>query len=267
MATIPAALPAEGRMRAAHTSTEILGLLLLAAAPLLMVSAGLVAGQSLGAEGIFFGIAAAVPLLGAALVWRFGTWAKVVGMLAGALVLLGMFWTVFGLAHPAAFADFVPGVMVPLGAAVTVGGGVAAIRAARSGTLTASSTATERRVSALVLGIVALALVASAVASVLGRTTAEAGAATQIDIKHFEFGAGSFEVASGETVRVHNGDAFLHTFTIPALGIDVTLNPGSSTAVPIDAEPGAYTFYCKPHANMDEPNPAEAGMAGTLTVQ
>ncbi len=65
---------------------------------------------------------------------------------------------------------------------------------------------------------------------------------------------------------MRNDDAIVHTFTVPELGIDRTVGPGSEALVEVTADPGTYTFSCRPHADLSQPDPARAGMAGTLVA-
>lgn len=273
MATSVAAPPdvvTPGRQRAAYTEVAVVGLLLAAAAPAVALTAALLAGMAVGEEGLFFGVMIAAPLLGAALVWRFGLWAKVLGAVLSIAVAFMLFWMAFGLAYPASFADFVPGALLPLGAVLGLGGSIAAIVQHRRGHLGTSATRGERRVLLGALGIAGLVVVASAVASMLGGTTAGATeGAIPVTMSDFTFAEETYEVAAGEptTMLVQNSDAFVHTFTIPALGIDETVLPGDEVAVTLDAPAGTYTLYCTPHSNTAEEDPAEAGMAATVIAR
>jgi uncharacterized cupredoxin-like copper-binding protein/mono/diheme cytochrome c family protein len=62
------------------------------------------------------------------------------------------------------------------------------------------------------------------------------------------------------TVDLVNEGAAVHDFTIDALGVHVTLNPGESGQATINAPAGTYEFYCS------IPGHKDAGMHGTLTV-
>jgi uncharacterized cupredoxin-like copper-binding protein/mono/diheme cytochrome c family protein len=63
------------------------------------------------------------------------------------------------------------------------------------------------------------------------------------------------------TVSLPNEGAAMHDFSIDALGISVTVNPGETGTVEINAPAGEYEFYC------NIPGHKEAGMVGKLTVQ
>jgi probable HAF family extracellular repeat protein len=62
------------------------------------------------------------------------------------------------------------------------------------------------------------------------------------------------------TVRLSNEGAAAHSFVVEELGINVSLAPGESAEVVINAPPGEYDFVC------DVPGHTEAGMVGTLIV-
>jgi probable HAF family extracellular repeat protein len=63
------------------------------------------------------------------------------------------------------------------------------------------------------------------------------------------------------TVRLVNEGAAPHSFVIDELGISVSLAPGESADVVINAPPGEYQFVC------DVPGHTEAGMVGVLVVE
>ena len=69
------------------------------------------------------------------------------------------------------------------------------------------------------------------------------------------------EVQSGEhTITLDNADFVPHTFTIDALGINLTVPAMGEDKLKFTAPPGTYTFYC------DIPGHPEAGMVGELVV-
>jgi hypothetical protein len=98
MATVTAAAPVTtGRPRAVYTSLAALGLVLVALAPATALAASLLAGMALGEEVVFFGLTIVVPLVAAGLVWRFGLWAKIVGIVVALAAAFMLFWMAFGL--------------------------------------------------------------------------------------------------------------------------------------------------------------------------
>jgi plastocyanin len=269
-ASTPSPPTASEEGRPVYTRIATVGLVLIAAAPAFMLALGLLTGMDIGEELPFFATLILVPLIAAGLVWRFGLWAKVVGILAAVGVALMMFWAVFGLAYPGSLGDFVPGVMLPLGIVLAIGGSVAAIVQQRRGRRSPTATPTERRIMSVALGLVALAVVVSVVVGFLQRESFdEADADLTASIEDFAFTEGTYEIAAGEptTILVRNADAFTHTFTVPDLDIHHTLVPGGEALVEIDAAAGTYTLYCEPHSDMNEPDPEHAGMAGRIIVR
>jgi uncharacterized cupredoxin-like copper-binding protein/mono/diheme cytochrome c family protein len=72
-----------------------------------------------------------------------------------------------------------------------------------------------------------------------------------------------FTIPANTPVKVSlpNEGAAVHDFSIDELGISVTVNPGETGEVEINAPAGTYEFYC------NIPGHKEAGMVGKLTVQ
>jgi plastocyanin len=74
-----------------------------------------------------------------------------------------------------------------------------------------------------------------------------------------EFDPASLTVGAGDSVEVSNDGANPHNITIEGTDIDEDVDPGGSTSVTIDAEPGEYTMFCEFHRS--------GGMEGTVTVE
>jgi plastocyanin len=258
------------RPRGRYVGLAALGLVLAAAAPLIFLIAGFVSGLDMSEDLVFFGLLTVVPLIAAALVWRFGAWARIVAIVVSLLVAFMAFWFVFGLAYPASFVDFVPAVLLPLGVLLALVGSVAAMVANRRGP--AAPAAGERRVAMAALGIVALAVVVSAALNLTSTQRVDAAAAegaAESTMRDFAFSEGSYRVTAGQptTFLVRNTDPVVHTFTIAELGVDQTVLPGSEALVEVTADAGTYTLYCKPHSNPDNPDPAQGDMAASLVAE
>jgi plastocyanin len=74
----------------------------------------------------------------------------------------------------------------------------------------------------------------------------------------------SAKVGEMVVLRLDNTDTNTHYFDIDELNVHAIIPPGkSNVALFKPTQPGAYTFYCHPHANKD----ARAGMVGTLIVE
>lgn len=265
MAVAEAVHQTEERTVARWSRLAALGLLFVGLAPVIMLTAGLVAGMDVGEElGFFLGVAA-VALIAAFLVLRFGIWAKVVGTLAGVIGAMAMFWTAFGLSLPTSVFDFLPGVMVVPGALLAIVCSIAAIVARKRGHFTAKATGGEAKGIRIAIGLVVVAALVSGVMTLAGaRSSVDAEGATTITAKNFEFEE-SYTVEGGSQVVVSNEDAFFHTVTIEALGVDEALTPGKSVVVDIPDRPGTYVLYCRPHTG-DTENPDEDDMASELIV-
>lgn len=246
-----------GKQRSRWTTLATIGLAMIALAPALMLGAGFAFGMDMSEQTGFFVPVLAGALLAALLVWSFGWWAKVIGILVGAGAGMMLFWTAFGLQQPASFFDFAPGLLVIPGALLAVISCIAAIVAGRRGRMGTRVTGGERIFVRVVIGLLVLAMVASGLLTYLGReTVADATGADQTVVaKNFEFDPVDFEVDGGDTILVRNEDAFFHTFTIDELDISVELGPGSQALVNVPDRSGTYRFYCIPHSS---PTPEEA---------
>lgn len=207
-----------------------------------------------------------IPLLLAVLVWRFGSWALVLAVILGLLMLLSAvgFGVLFVLGHPESFLDFVPSVLLTVGSLMGVVGAIVALVQRRRGTARAEASPSERRAVQMILAALGVLVLLSGVLTLTGRPAipaeAKAGAA-QVQIKNFSFSPGQLEVKAGESVClvVSNADAALHTFTIRELGVDASIAPGNEALIEFRApDAGIYTWVCIPH---------ESEMKGTLVVK
>ena len=84
------------------------------------------------------------------------------------------------------------------------------------------------------------------------------GGATTLSMVDNAFEPSALSVASGSTVEVTNDGESPHNITIEGESIDEDVDPGASTSVAFDLDPGDYTMFCEFHR--------AAGMEGTLTV-
>lgn len=96
-------------------------------------------------------------------------------------------------------------------------------------------------------------------------TPATAGEATEtitVEMHDIYFVPTEITIPADTPVKFefHNLGAALHDFTIDALGIHVSLNPGESAELTVDVPAGTYEYYCS------VPGHKAAGMVGTLTV-
>ena len=228
---------------------QIMGLLMVAAGPIVFLIASMAFGQDLSEDVGFIAVILAVPLIAAWLVSRYGTWAKVVGAVVGLAAALMLFWAAFGLATPQSFFEFMFGVLVTPGALIALISGVAAVVASRRGHVSAKATGGEASaMRAIRLAIVGLAVMSAIVTAVGHSTASSAGASATIRMKNSKFEPKAYDVAPGSTVFVKNDDPIIHTFTIKALDIDRKVNPRSSVLITIPSRPGNFVLYCKLHS-------------------
>ena len=91
----------------------------------------------------------------------------------------------------------------------------------------------------------------------------EAAQEVTVDMHDIYFDPTEFTIPANThvLVKLENKGAAVHDFSIDELGISVTLNPGESGQVIINAPAGTYQYYC------NIPGHKDAGMVGTLTVQ
>lgn len=262
--------PTIRRPHAAGTRTQVIGLVLLALAPITIFTVGAASGAPLG-ESLPLLVIGAVIGGGAYVVARFGTWAKVLGIVLTVLAALAGVWLAFGLMALSSPADFVPGVMFTLGVVLSLIGGVQAITARRREPVI-GPTRGETRARTVAVGLVVVAAVVSVGANLLGRTTvddAAAATATPVRIDDFDFATRDVEVAGGGGAQllVSNQDTFVHDLALPEQDLQVLVSPGSEALLDVSGlASGTYTFYCTLHSDTSEPDPDLAGMAGTLVV-
>ena len=245
-----------------------LGLIMAGLAPILMFGAGLLWGLEFeSGDAVFFFGTGLLGIVSGFLVWRFGLWSKILGIVASVLLLGALFWTVFGLTAPQSFFDFVPGLLLIPGALIGLICSIAAIRAHRRNDRPATPDRGEARGLRLFPTIVIVLAVVSAALTFFSKETADGESAdVRVTLSDFEFDEDSYSFAGGTKVLVTNDDPFLHTFTVEELDIDETMTPGSEVLVTIPEESGDYLLFCRPHT-MDPEDPSKDDMTADLTVE
>lgn len=90
--------------------------------------------------------------------------------------------------------------------------------------------------------------------------TGSAPAAIEVDMHDIYFDPTELTIPADTPTEIHfvNKGAAVHDFTIDALGINVTLNPGEEATQTVTAAAGDYQYYCS------IPGHKDAGMVGTL---
>ncbi len=213
----------------------------------------------------------ALLIVGALL--RFGAWAQLVaGLLSFTLLALVLPFSTFTLQHPEDAGTFIPLVVMVVGAAFAFVGCAVSLIQRRRHTLRAAATPAESLAVKVILAALVLVSAGSVALSVTSRTMLSAQVkanALDVNIKSFSFSPNQLEVKAGDIVRivVRNSDPTLHTFTLPQVGVDVSVPPGSERLVEFKAPaPGEYPWYSNPHSDAG-PNGTRTGMVGVLTVQ
>jgi plastocyanin len=116
-----------------------------------------------------------------------------------------------------------------------------------------------RGVAALALAVIlALGGVAAATAS----TATLSGNAIVVSATNARYSATTLTANHGTvTVDFTNNDLFWHTFTVPALAVDIRTPVKGHYQVSFTAAPGSYEFFCA------IPGHKQIGMRGTLIIQ
>jgi plastocyanin len=260
------ALPARGF----YARIAALGFLLIALAGAIGAIVS-VSGGDTGALSFTLPIVIIAVLIAGALM-RFGTWAQVLAAVLSLLLLaLLLPFSLFNLFHPESAGDFIPVVLITVGAAFGLVGSIVTLVQRRRRLLRTAATPVESVALKVILIALALAALGSIAMTATARTaiSAEARAnASSVDIRNFEFSPNQLQVKAGDSVRVvvKNSDTTLHTFTLPEAGVDVSVPPGTEKLVEFKApKAGEYRWYCIPHSS-DGPY-GRTGMVGLLVVQ
>ncbi|MDQ4004998.1 MAG: cupredoxin domain-containing protein [Actinomycetota bacterium] len=87
----------------------------------------------------------------------------------------------------------------------------------------------------------------------------DSGDSTTLSMVDNAFDPASLTVDAGTTVDISNDGEALHNITIEGSDVDEDVDPGASTTVTVDLDPGTYTMFCEYHR--------AGGMEGSLTVQ
>ena len=94
-------------------------------------------------------------------------------------------------------------------------------------------------------------------------TPTASGCEVTIDMVDIKFVPNDLTIPANTPVRFifHNIGALPHNFSIDALHVSVSVDPGQTKDTTINAAAGTYQFYC------NVPGHKEAGMVGTLHVK
>jgi plastocyanin len=123
--------------------------------------------------------------------------------------------------------------------------------------------AAGRRVARVVAALaLAVILVVAGVAAATASSTTVSGRAIVISATNARFSATTLTADHGTvTVDFTNNDLFWHTFTVPALGVDIRTPVKGHSQLSFNAAPGSYEFFCA------IPGHKQIGMRGTLVIK
>jgi hypothetical protein len=250
-------------MRARWSSLAALGLLLGAAGPVLLLVAISAFGLNPSERPLLL-IVACAGLIGAALVWRFGWWGKLVGCAAAVGMFMTLYWTVFGVSSFPSFFDFMPAVLVVPGALLAFVSCIAAIVAGRRGHGIARG---ERWTFRAVSLLIALLAVISGVLTLTSRSIVGAsGAESTVVMKSYKFNSKRYVFRAGSTVFIRNDDPFVHTFTIDDVHIDKRTHPGDRLLIEVPDHLGNFILYCTLHTS-DPKHPRSDDMYARVEIR
>jgi plastocyanin len=110
--------------------------------------------------------------------------------------------------------------------------------------------------------VLALATVGISFSACAGDSAAEGSGKVSVTAKEMKFSPSTVHLAPGTNVFVvRNKGKLRHTFSLNALGREVTIEPGKSKSFSVDLEPGTYRYVCRilDHEGL--------GMRGTVRVR
>ena len=114
----------------------------------------------------------------------------------------------------------------------------------------------------IAVGALVVVLVIAGVASAAASNSAIPSNAILISATNARYSTTTLSASQGTvTVDFTNNDLFWHTFTVPALGVDVRTPVKGHRQATFTAAPGRYVFFCA------IPGHRQAGMQGTLIIQ
>jgi len=68
----------------------------------------------------------------------------------------------------------------------------------------------------------------------------------EVSAKEMRFTPSTLRVSAGRhTIAVHNHGQLTHTFSLNALGREVTIHPGKTRTLSVDLQPGTYRYVCR----------------------
>ncbi|HKJ55451.1 MAG TPA: cupredoxin domain-containing protein [Nitriliruptoraceae bacterium] len=261
--------PALSVGRTPWVRATVVGHLVIAGALAVATVGAVAAGAFAMPIAVVFPVVIGVGLVGAWLASR-GTRAGLAIAIVLAVLVVGanLEFIAAGVTTPASFWDFVPNLGALVGGLLAVIGGILALRHRSQAPV--ALTGPERRVVQSALAFLAVATIGSAALAATSATTVSAAqreGAVEVEAVDTAYAPDVLDVDAGARVVVDNIGNYTHTFTIPELGIDLEVLPGSSAiaTLPDQVDAGSWQFHCTPHSTGDDG--ARTGMVGTLEVR
>lgn len=174
----------------------------------------------------------------------------VLGVTSLLLIVTGAPFALPNLAYPSSPISFLHAVTL----LVRISAVVAAIGAWRQG-----SPLVARRLATATAGLFGAAVVASGIATVTTPSESPWRGDVAVSVSDFAFSPEDVRVPAGGTVRVHNDDLIVHTFSIRDTGVSRTLHERRSARLQIDLAAGTYELFCS--------IPGHEFMTGSLVVE
>ena len=259
------AVTSESTGRPFYSRLAIGGLITIVVTMVVLGIVQLASGDTANVGFLIFNIT--IALIVAGLIWRFGSWALVLGAIAG-LLGTGLSYGPYLLLSAGSInsvLDFGAAVVATVASVMALVGSVVAFAQLRRGAARIGATTLERNALRGVAAVVAVLVVVSAVVTLAARdNVAEADRAGAIEVlmKTTEFRTADLEGKVGETLRLvlKNYDLYIHTFTIEELDIDETIGPRGEKALSLSpGKTGTFEYTCT--------IPGHESMTGTLTVR
>ena len=254
-----------------YTRATIIGLVLLGFPMIIVTIAHLIERNP--ANLVFTIPSLVVPLIVAALVWRYGRWALVLAVILALLIgVVDSAYIPYGLGAPNSAFDFVPAFILLIGFLTTLISGVSAFVHRRSPSPRTAAKGAEKAVFPAVAVIVVALTIMSLALNIAARDTVSAeerasfssasgGKTVVMVMKNVRFQPEQLEVPAGQGIRIllDNHDLFVHTFTVDDLDIDITIGAKGEKVVELPLlKPGSYELSCKV--------PGHEAMDGTLVL-